>query len=342
MANKKPIEGVLTLLPTSFDASGSLDLASVRKHIALLESSGMHGIVVASSAGEFYALDDAEFRLLAATAREACKSMLCVVNCSYQNTRNTIERARYAESIGADCALVYPYHYVETRFDADAYYRYFELISKATSTIGIMLFNDARETKRLTVSVPLYERLLADFDRVIASVEDILNVSEGGLVEIAHILSAHRDRIGLLTRSEADLFIGMALGARGCLSTYGLAMPDVVLRLYERCRSRRWDEALADHRRITRFPWERGVVGANLPGRPCPLFPGTFTTAMGNTHVIAGQKVGTIFPGTATTCKAMCEAAGRGAGEPRLPMLPPTPAMREFARGWLADVAHRT
>lgn len=335
----KSIEGVLALLPTSFDASGALDLASVRRHVTLLESAGMHGVVVASSAGESYALDDAEFRDLAAAARESCKSMLCVVNCSYQNTRNTIERVRYAESIGADCALVYPYHYVEARFDADAYYRYFELISAATHAIGIMLFNDARETKKLTISVSLYERLLGDFDRVAASVEDILNVSEGGLVEIAYITSRYRDRIGFLTRSEADLFIGMALGAKGCLATYGLAMPDVVLRLYEKCRNRHWNEALEDYRRITRFPWMRGATGVNLPGRPCPLFPGTFTTAMGNTHVIAGQKVGTIFPGTATTCKAMCEAAGRGAGEPRLPMLPPTPEMRAFARDWLNDVA---
>ena len=51
------------------------------------------------------------------------------------------------------------------------------------------------------------------------------------------------------------------------------------------------------------------------------------------------QKVGTIFPGTAVTCKAMCEAAGWPAGDPRLPMLPPTPAMRAFAKGWLDDIS---
>jgi len=339
MPSTRSIEGILALLPTSFDASGALDFASISRNISFLESAGIHGVVVASSAGESYALDDNEFRELAAAARKACTRMLCVVNCSYQNTANTIERVRYAESIGADCALVYPYHYVEARFDADTYYRYFELISAATSSIGLMLYNDGRETKKLTVSVALYERLLADFDRVVASVEDVLNVSEGGLVEIAYILSAYRDRIAMLTRSEADLFIGMALGARGCLSTYGLAMPEVLVAFYEKCRNRRWADALADYRRITRFPWQHGAVGVNLPGRPCSIFPGTFTTSIGNTHVIAGQKVGTIFPGTATTCKAMCEAAGRGAGDPRLPLLPATPQMRGFARGWLDDVA---
>jgi len=339
MANPRPIEGVLTLLPTSFDASGALDLVAVRRHIAFLENAGMHGIVVASSAGESYALDDVEFRKLAAAAREACKTTICIVNCSYQNTRDTISRIKYAESIGADCALVNPYHYVEARFDADTYYRYFELIAAATSKIGIMLYNDRRETKGLSISVSLYERLLADFDRVIASVEDVLNVSEGGLVEIAHVLAAYRDRVSMLTRSEADMFIGMALGARGCLATYGLAMPEVPLRLYENCRNRRWGEALADYRRLTRFPWKHGAVGVNLPGSPCAIFPGTFTTSMGNTHVITGQKVGTVFPGTVTICKAMCDAAGRGAGDPRLPMLPPSIAMQSFAKGWLADVA---
>jgi len=339
MTNARPIEGVLTLLPTSFAASGAIDLVSVRRHIAYLENAGMHGIVVASSAGESYALDDNEFRVLATAAREACRKSICVVNCAYQNTRNTISRVKFAESIGADCALVSPYHYVEARFDSDTYYRYFELIAAATSKIGIMLYNDTRETKKLSISVSLYERLLADFDRVTASVEDLLNVSEGGLVEIAHLLATHRDRISMLTRSEADMFIGMALGAKGCLATYGLAMPEVLLRLYDNCRNRLWSEALTDYRRLTRFPWTQGAVGVNLPGSPCALFPGTFTTSMGNTHVIAGQKVGTVFPGTVTTCKAMCDAAGRGAGDPRLPMLPPSPAMRSFAKGWLDDVA---
>jgi dihydrodipicolinate synthase/N-acetylneuraminate lyase len=338
MRNSRSVAGVLTLLPTPFDASGALDLAAVERLVTWLEAEGMHGIVVASSVGEMYALDDCEYRALVETARNACRRMALVVNCAAQNTRKAIERVRYAEEVGADCALVYPYHYVEARFDADTYQRYFELLFRATSRIALMAFNDTRETKRLSISVTLYERLFADFDRLTASVEDILNVSEGGLVEIAHLFDAYRDRATMLTRSEADMFIGMALGAKGCLATYGLAMPNVLLELYERCKHGQWREALEVYRRLTRAPWEAGVVGVNLPGHECTLYPGTFTTPMGNTHVIAGQKVGTIFPGTAMICKAMSEAAGRSVGTARLPYQPAAPALQAFARRWLDDV----
>ena len=56
MDNKKPIKGVLTLLPTPFDEKDELDLVAFKEQVSYLENVGMHGIVVASSAGEFYAV----------------------------------------------------------------------------------------------------------------------------------------------------------------------------------------------------------------------------------------------------------------------------------------------
>jgi dihydrodipicolinate synthase/N-acetylneuraminate lyase len=340
MREEKQIEGVLTLLPTTFDIKGDLDLESFRQNICYLENIGMHGIVVSSSVGEFYALNNKEFQKLASIARESCKNMICVVNCSYQNIQTTIERVKYAEDIGADSAMVYPYHYVEARFSPDTYYKYFELMNKSTRSIRLMMFNDPRETKNLTISVELYNKLLTDFPRIIACVEDVTNVSEGGLVGLSYIFSTYGKRISMLTRSEAGMFIGMALGASGCLATYGLAMPKLLLRLYDECKNKKWHEALIDYQTLTRCPWQSNVVGVNIPGNPCALFPGTFTTSMGNTHVIAGQKVGTIFPGTAMTSKAVCKTAGRKVGDLRLPMLPISLEMEEFSKGWLKDIGH--
>lgn len=340
MSNEKSIKGVLTLVPTSFDGKDELDLEVFKENIRYLESVGMHGVLVASSAGEFYELDNEEFKKLAAAARESCKNMLCVVNCSHQDVRIAIERVRYAEDIGADFAMVYPYHYHQTSVKSsyNLFYEHLRLINEATHDIRFVLFNDTRETKGFQISHALYARLLEDFPRIVASVEDVINASEGAMPSLTVIFSKFGERVNLLARSEAGMFPAMALGGKGCLATYGLAMPKLLLRLYDECESKDFDEALKDHQTLTKYPWQRNVVGVNFTGRPCPLFPGTVTIPIGNTHVVAARKVGTVFPGTVTTCKALAEAAGRKVGDPRLPMIPPSQAMKDFARGWLTDI----
>jgi len=340
MTNEKTIKGVLTLVPTSFDENGELDLKAFRENIDYLENTGMHGVVVASSAGEFYTLKEDEFRKLAATAREACQNMTCVINCSYQNARTTIGRVKYAEEIGADCAMVYPYHYMQVS-DPSLYHEYFRVINEATNNIRFMIINDPRETKGMTITIDMYSKLLKDFPRIAAIVEDVVNASEPNLRTTSTIFLEAGKTASVLARSEAGMLPGMSLGGKGCLATYGLAIPKFLLRLYDECESKKYDEALKDCQTLIRYPWQNHAVGINVPGTASTLFPGTFTTLIGNTHMILPTKVGTIFPGTVTICKAMAEAAGRRVGNPRLPMLPLTKEIKEFARGWLEDIGNQ-
>ena len=337
MRNNEPIRGILTLVPTPFDDRDKLDIVAFKDNIKYLESIGMNGIVVASSIGEFYALTDEEFKEIATAARDECNSMVCVINCSYQNTRTTVDRVKYAEEIGADCAMIYTYHYMQAPTPV-LYNEHIKIIYEATKNIRFMLLNDFREAKGVHISNEQYTRLLEQYPRITAIVEDVENASENDIIPLTYTFDNFSDRVSVLSRSEAGLLPGMALGGKGCLATYGLAIPQLLLKLYEYCDNKDFYQALKLYQVLTRYPSMKNVVGVNIPGRPCPLFPGTFTTPIGNTHVILGQKVGTIFPGTATISKAMADAAGRKVGNLRLPLLPPTPAMKAFAREWFEDI----
>jgi dihydrodipicolinate synthase/N-acetylneuraminate lyase len=339
MRTSDPIEGVIALLPTPFHEDGELDPAALRANIGELAAAGMHGIVIASGIGEVYTLDDSEFCQIVDTAVEASGDMLCIVNCSYQSTAKTIERCRYAERAGIKYALVYPYHYIEARFSKEIFLEWFSHIHSSTNEMQFLILNDFRETKTKIVSWDLYSDLLMRFDRICACIEDVMNISEDSIVALSHCFATYGEKVQFLTRSEAGLMVGMALGANGCLATYGLAMPELLLQLYEACRRKQWDSALQLHHRLTRYPWISNAVGVSLPGQPSSLNPGNFLTSIGNTHVIAGQKVNTVFPGTATISKAMCSAAGRQVGDVRLPMLPPGPEMKAFCKDWLQDIA---
>lgn len=212
MSEEKAIRGVLTLVPTPFDEKDELDLVVFREHVSYLESVGMQGIVVASSAGEFYTLTDEEFKKLATVARESCKNMLCVINCAYQNMEMTLARVKYAEEIGADCAMIYPYHYHQIVSPiATMSYEYFRMINEATYNIRFMIFNDKREISGgREVSIELYERLLNDFPRIAAIVEDVYTKSENESIVTASLFSEFSERVSILTRSETGMFVGMS------------------------------------------------------------------------------------------------------------------------------------
>ena len=336
MYNKKPLKGVLTLVPTPFE-KGDLDIQAFEENIKYLASSGMHGIVVASGAGELYTLSDEEFKSLVTSAKDSCGDMFCVIDCAYHNARTAVERAKFADQVGADCALVYPYHY-SMPFTPAVYHEYFRMLTEATHNIGFMMLNDPRETKGVKISIELYSSLLEAFPRIVASVEDVSNASEMEITPITCIIEKFGGRISIFDRSEAGMFPAMALGCMGCLATYGLAIPKFLLKLYSECESKNWDDGLKDHQALVRYPSQAGAVGVNFPGRASDLFPGTCVVPIGYTHEIARRKYGTVFPGTAVMCKAMAEAAGRKVGNPRLPMLPPTSELREFARKWIADI----
>jgi len=338
--NKKSIEGVIALVPMVFDEQGNLDLEGYKENIRYLESVGVHGIVAMSSVGEFYALDDDEFKKVASVAREACNKMVCIINCAYQNAREAVARVKYAEDIGADGAMFYTYHYFQLPLPdpQKLYYGHIQLIHEATREIQLVIYNNQRESKGFDVSLGLYAKLAEDFDRVTACAEDITSVAEPAMAGASEKIWRLSENFNVLSLDEAGLFPMMYYGGKGCLATYGIAMPELLVKLYNACKEKDYETALKLHQTLTRYPCSSGELGMNIQGRPSSLFPGTVTTSIGNTHSILGEKVGNIFPGTVTTCKAMAEAAGRKAGSPRLPYLPPSERMRKFARDWLADI----
>src|SRR5262249_59867337 len=59
-APASPIQGLVPIVATPFDARGRLDEASLRGEIDYLIGAGVDGLTVFGVAGEFYAVGDAE------------------------------------------------------------------------------------------------------------------------------------------------------------------------------------------------------------------------------------------------------------------------------------------
>ena len=109
--NKKPLKGILFLVPTIVDERGELDLEAYQENIRYLEGIGAHGIVSMASMGHYFLMDHDEFKKVASAARAACNQMTCVIGTHFQNTREAVARTKYAEKIGADGIFILPPYY---------------------------------------------------------------------------------------------------------------------------------------------------------------------------------------------------------------------------------------
>ena len=333
----KTLEGVITCVPTVFNDEQELDIEGFKENITYLEEVGMHGIIATHSLGEFYALDEKEFNKVASAARDASKRMLCIIGCAYQNVREIVRRANYADDIGADAVLIYPAHYMLGRCSDDDMYEIMRMVNDATHQIQLVQYDYPPEMKRGTqtaVGPDLIGRML-DFDRFKGFVTSVLRPHEG-LREVSETCRRYKNKISILSVTEPGLQLIMSFGGKGCLAPYGLAMPKLLISFYEACKEDPM-KSLELYHRITKFPFENELPGMLFPGKASKLFPGQVQILLSNWEV-ADRQATWLWPGNVKTFKAVIEAASRKAGPPRMPYGPPSPALRDFAKNWLADL----
>lgn len=232
--SNKPMKGVLALLPTVFDEEGNLDLEGFRDNIRYLEGTGMHAAAAMGSMGQYYLTNDEEFRILASITREECHRMTCIIGCHWENTKDAVARTKYAESIGADFAFIIPPYY-SSWLDGESCYAHYKAIHDATSEIQIMLYNF--QNANFTIDVELYDRLLSDFPRITAVKECTPTI------EMGEIIRRYKDRLSVFSGSETALYLNMLLGGAGATGVNALAYPKFVLKFYDACLNKRWDEA---------------------------------------------------------------------------------------------------
>ncbi|MCM1973126.1 MULTISPECIES: 5-dehydro-4-deoxyglucarate dehydratase [unclassified Streptomyces] len=104
--------GVLSFPLTSFHDDGSLDPEGVRAHVAACVAAGPGALFPACGTGEFFSLDEDEYRTVVSLAvREAGGRLPVVAGVGY-GWAQALRFARIAEEAGADALLVLPHYLV--------------------------------------------------------------------------------------------------------------------------------------------------------------------------------------------------------------------------------------
>jgi 4-hydroxy-tetrahydrodipicolinate synthase len=234
--NTSKFHGVVPAMATPFTADHRLDEARVGELIESYIRAGVHGISVAGSQGEFFALDtDEHIRLLELSMRAIDGRVPLYAGTGGATTRQAIALTQAAEAMGADLALVItPYFVQPSQEELAAHY-----IAVANATkLPVMLYNNPPRT---SVNV-----LPATLARCMRAADNIVGMKDSGgdlTQSIEYLLTAPRPALLFSGRDTIALSM-MFHGAQGTISPAANVFPELMVRMYDALRAGNHDEAL--------------------------------------------------------------------------------------------------
>jgi 4-hydroxy-tetrahydrodipicolinate synthase len=136
----KQITGSIVALITPFKEDGSVDYAALRKLIDWHIDQGTDCIGAVGTTGESPTVSVEEHcEIIRVSVEQADKRVPIMAGCGANSTREAVNLAKFAKSVGADCQLqVVPYYNKPTQ---EGQYQHFKAIAEATGDLPLVLYN---------------------------------------------------------------------------------------------------------------------------------------------------------------------------------------------------------
>jgi 4-hydroxy-tetrahydrodipicolinate synthase len=220
----KDFRGSHTVTVTPFNDDGSrIDVGRLNAFLDWQVESGVPGVIILGTTGEFLTISDDERRqLVDATVRHSGGRYQVMVGTMNAYTPNAVRYSCEAQDQGADGLMIIPpYYYTPTD---DEIFDYYRAICEAVR-IPIMLYNNPVTSNR-DMSAALVARLTASFEQVryikeasmdVARVYDIVEATGG----VMNVFAGER---------PVESFL---LGAVGYVNPYGNYLPYATRRMWD-------------------------------------------------------------------------------------------------------------
>lgn len=183
---RQKITGVIAASVTPFSADGHVDESALGRLMAHYQTSGLSGVFVNSSSGEYFSMTCRQHDQVLAAAVQARESLDCrqepfhlLSNISSDSLQEAIDKGRQAARLGADVAVAMPPRFFAV--STDELVRFFTSLADA-----------------LPIPLIVYNHLVRLNNKL--SIEGVFRLSEHP--RIAGIKDTHNDPVRLMTLLE--------------------------------------------------------------------------------------------------------------------------------------------
>ena len=224
-ANLKKYEGVIPAFYACYDENGVVSPERVRALTQYHIDKGVQGVYVNGSSGECIYLSVEDRKLILENVMAVAKGKLTVIaHVACNNTKDSVELAKHAESLGVDAIAAIPPIYF--RLPAYSIARYWNDMSKAAPNTDFIIYN-IPQLSGTTLTRDLYAEMRKN-PRVIG-----VKNSSMPTQDIQMFVADGGDDHIVFNGPDEQFISGRVIGAKaGIGGTYGV-MPDLFLKLNE-------------------------------------------------------------------------------------------------------------
>ncbi len=216
--------GSHSVIVTPFTTDGrSIDEEALKRFLDWQIASGVPGVIILGTTGEFLTVTDEERRRYVETTVKHCAGRIQVmVGTMNAHTPNAVRYSREAEELGADGLMIGPpYYYTPTE---DEIFNYYRAITAAVS-LPIMLYNNP-VTTNVKMRPPFVARLTKAFDT-------IRYIKEASL-DVGYVYDIVEQTDGVMNVFAGERIVeSFLLGAVGYVNPYGNYIPHASARIWD-------------------------------------------------------------------------------------------------------------
>jgi 4-hydroxy-tetrahydrodipicolinate synthase len=253
------LKGVWTGVTLFWKQDDSLDENATRANFRRCAQSGVHGVYSTGSTGEYYALNREEFVIVARMLVEEARSagIKVQVGCGALHTAETVWMLEQARELGADAAQVLIPHWMA--LSPTEVRGFFRALHRAVPELPLIHYNIDRAKVFLAG---------ADYLPVLDAAPSLIGTkfANPNLRQLIQTLQA-TPRLSHFV-GEHFLATGMLLGTRGCYSAYSMRNPRWMMRYWQLCESRNWDEAVKCQLLVNRVGRPAALPGVDSDADP--------------------------------------------------------------------------
>ncbi|MGT2810643.1 N-acetylneuraminate lyase [Streptococcus intermedius] len=223
MRDLKKYEGVIPAFYACYDDQGEISPQRVRALVEYFLVKGVQGLYVNGSSGECIYQSVADRKLILEEVMAVAKGKLTIIaHVACNNTKDSMELARHAESLGVDAIATIPPIYF--RLPEYSIAQYWNAISAAAPHTDFVIYN-IPQLAGVALTPSLYTEMLKN-ERVIGVKNSSMPVQD---IQIFAALGGEDHLV--FNGPDEQFFGGRLMGARaGIGGTYG-AMPELFLKL---------------------------------------------------------------------------------------------------------------